>query len=119
MGQQRFEDTPGLFGVGICAGTSSTLICDWCGTKYPEIDPIDDSRRYANFGDKQVVECCFVKVESAVLGEIQNILPWFTRLLEARRAKLAEDNTLVDAVVRMTDAVVQAPATEESTPPKS
>ena len=114
---ERFENSPDLFGAG-GSGTTNGLTCEWCGTEYPARDEDDDSRCYTHFAGKQVCDCCFGEIEQAVLSRMEDILPWFTRLLEARRAKLAGNDEAVDALIRMADGVVAARTPAEK-PPRS
>jgi hypothetical protein len=88
----RFEDTPELFGGGAGTGTTGNIICEWCGTNYGnreneqgEPTSLDnESISHTTFGGKQICECCFEAVENAVLQRMEDIIPWFTRILQAR-----------------------------------
>lgn len=90
----RFEDTPDLFGLGIGSGTVGAIECEWCGNVYNEdnesgdgdvIDSTIDSVGFTNFGNKQICDCCFEKVENAVLARMDDILTWFRRIQDVRK----------------------------------
>ena len=88
----RFEDSPGLFGLGIGSGTYGNCICEWCGTEYEdredeEGEPLNgnESISLVWFGDKQICDCCFEKVEDAVLLCMDDIIPWFIKILAGKR----------------------------------
>lgn len=91
----RFEDTPGLFGVGVGGGTYGDVTCDWCGTEYTGREGKDgeatgdEAISITYFGDLQIASCCFEKVEEAVLSHIDVIVPWFTRILRKKRNRLS------------------------------
>jgi len=91
----RFEDSPGLFGGGNGFGTTGKITCGWCGTKYPEGDSDDEITHFADFGDLKILECCFEKVEKAILAHISDIIPWFIRILRARRRDLLKKESAI------------------------
>ena len=103
---ERFEDGPELFGVGVGSSSDNGVDCEWCGVKWPADS--STSVCFTRFGGKQICDCCFGEIEQAVLERMQDILPWFTRLLEARRTKLAGNDAAVDALIRMADGVAAA-----------
>lgn len=93
MGYERIEHTPGLFGRGLGTSTYGDITCEVCGKSYNEgadekEDYTGDSIGEARFGDITVCECCFGKVENAVLQHMGDILPWYRRYLEGRKAAL-------------------------------
>jgi hypothetical protein len=94
----RFEDTPGLFGWGAGGGTNREIVCDWCKETYPDTGENGDSTGYLQFGDLQIAECCFEKVENAVLGEMRQILPWFIRILESKDKTTKEFKKLTSQI---------------------
>lgn len=103
----RFEDTPGLFGSGAGIGTSANVSCDWCGAKYEgrereDGEPLEDnvSIGLANFGGLEICDCCFEKVEDAVLARMGDIIPWFARSLKAKRASLERFEGMVSEALR-------------------
>lgn len=65
----RFENSPGLFGRGVGSATSGNTYCQWCGIEHKNREyksgepyPDNDSIGLADFGDLQVLDCCFEKV---------------------------------------------------------
>lgn len=92
----RFENTPGLFGRGVGEATFKEIACDWCGTKYPDrAYPLSESISFTKFGDLTIVECCFEKVEEAVFSRIDDIIPWFVRILLSRRQTLEQREGMI------------------------
>jgi len=93
----RVEDSPGLFGLGIGYSTCSGIKCDWCGTLYEDDKDEDKYVSWADFGGKQICQCCFEQIEDAVLSHIDDILPWYARILQARRTDLEklEENLMI------------------------
>lgn len=92
----RFKDSPGLFGIGCGHGTYGNVVCEWCGANHndrenSEGDTLSDvSVLVDNFGDKQILGCCFGDVESAVIRNMGRIIPWYIEILKARQNKLAK-----------------------------
>lgn len=93
----RLIDSIALFGVDMGSSTQGNTHCDWCGAKEtdrelpggePKFD--SDSIKYDEFGNKQILECCFGDVEDAVLRSMHLILPWYIKLLETRQQTLNE-----------------------------
>jgi len=89
----RFEYSPGLFGYGVGHRTHGDFTCDRCGTKYNEgaeasEDYDNDGVLWDIFAGHYICEECFGDIESAVLGHMGNILPWYTRFLKAQRERL-------------------------------
>lgn len=92
----RFEETMDLFGRGVGNGTLGNIACDWCGTEYPDrAYPLSDATPFTKFGDLTVVECCFEKVEEAVLSRMGDIVPWFTRILISDRRTLEQREGMI------------------------
>jgi hypothetical protein len=111
---ERFEDVGGLFAAAHVQASYGGINCDWCGARYAEDPSEGESIEWAFFGGKQVCACCFGAVEAAVLGKMSDILPWFARLLEARRAKLARDDKAVEELKQMVAGVLAAKAAPAS-----
>ncbi len=95
----RFEDSVGLFGTGIGTSTFADIRCDWCGRLYggredgdgePNAEGEVNPLRIARFGELTIVECCFGKVEAAVLTTMPDIVLWYARLLKAQQLTLDE-----------------------------
>ncbi len=101
----RFEDTPGLYGVETGGGTNCNITCEWCGKKYsdrefPDGEPKDENDMvyFDHIFGKQVCECCFAKIESAVLKDLPRILPWYERLLRKRLTATQKDLSIIEKV---------------------
>lgn len=100
----RFEDTPGLFGIGVGGATYGNITCEWCGTDYAGRQDkrsegfSDEAIGNTHFGDLQVCDCCFEKVEAAVLSRMGDIIPWFIRILKARRTELKSKERMLVAL---------------------
>lgn len=84
----RFEESMDLFGRDVGNATLGNIACGWCGTEYLDREdaegnpyPLSEALPFIRFGDLTVVECCFEKVEEAVFSRIDDIIPWFTRIL--------------------------------------
>lgn len=93
----RIEDAPDLFGCGIGVSTIGYFKCEWCGKEYNKdnedengdiIDASAPSILHTTFAGKEIGECCFGKIENSVLHRMQDILPWFKRILDSRDKKL-------------------------------
>lgn len=98
----RFEDTPGLFGVGIGVSTLGDVRCEWCGKETTGRSNVQgeatqhvETIAVAHFGDKQICDCCFENVEGAVLDHIGKIVPWYLRILKAHRGRLEKDDAMM------------------------
>jgi len=103
----RFEDSPGLFGCGIGTGTVGMVECEWCGAIYnveneagdgDVIDATIDSTGVVWFGGKQICDCCFEKIEQAVLDNMDDILPWYRRIIEVRKKHVNKNDENLKAV---------------------
>lgn len=92
----RFEDTPGLFGSGLGINTRGDFKCGICGKKYNI--GADKEEDYENregltvegFAGIDIGECCFEKVEDSVIKFMPLIIPWYKRILVARRKNLED-----------------------------
>lgn len=98
----RHEDTIGLFGVDGGVSTYGNITCGWCKTEYTDRESDDDPDVVSNeplgwvqFGDLQVVECCYEKVEEAVLSRMGYLVPWFMRILERNRQGLERQENMI------------------------
>jgi len=60
-------------------------------------------------GGKQICECCFEAVENAVLQRMEDIIPWFTRILQARERQTEAIQRLI-AQLRETLQQTENPA---------
>lgn len=100
----RFEDSPDLFGYGAGQGTYGNIGCGWCGKKYHDREDrqgnpkTDESILFTDFGGLQVCECCFEEVEAAVLERMDDIIPWFIRILEKRQGKMDQMAAMIAAL---------------------
>lgn len=90
----RFEDTPDLFGRGVGSKTNDGVTCDVCGRKHRSF-PDEDGVGWTTFGPITVAECCFENIESAVLSRMNDIIPWYIRLLKSSRLKLEARERMV------------------------
>jgi rubredoxin len=104
----RFVDSAGLFGAG---GVSTThkFSCELCGRVYNEEDDetSDDFIRHTEFLGKTVAECCFERIEDEVLHHIENILPWFQKILAKRHERLTQ---MEDSLQRVTATLIKSSA---------
>ena len=86
----RFEDTPELFGRGAGSATCAELTCDICKVVHNEgctgeaYTDQGESVCYTTFAKLTVCET----VENAVLVRVEDLLPWLTRLMDARRQRI-------------------------------
>lgn len=100
----RHEDTPDLFGGGVGIGTAGTLRCGICGNVYnPDADEKEDysgdSVGYTNFAGFIVADCCFEDVEREVLSRLEDILPWFARIVAKQRVLIGNRERAIQAIV--------------------
>lgn len=99
----RFEDSPELFGGGAGMSTTGSVHCQFCGETYEDTADIQ-SVVFTTFAGLQVCHCCFEKIEGEILCRMQDILPWFSRILASRRKRtdaLQELlNSVKDAILR-------------------
>jgi hypothetical protein len=91
---ERFEDSPDLFGCGCGSSTNGEEVCEWCGkvwNKGLNGDEPDEgvSIRYTTFGGKNICECCFGKIESAIWARRLDVAIWLKRrtMLEIEESK--------------------------------
>lgn len=100
----RFEDTPGLFGVGGGGGTYGNISCEYCGTAYGNRESAegeataDESIGVVVFGKKQVCDCCFEEIEEAVLSHMGDILPWFLRILQTQKQRFEQREGFLEKI---------------------
>lgn len=89
----RILDTPELFGAGCGVSTSGDITCDWCGTRYnegaDEVQCYDGvSVLHTTFAGKVICECCFEEIENEILHRIDDVIPWFRKILNARKNRV-------------------------------
>ena len=94
----RFEDTPGLFGCGCGTSTSRAFTCGWCGAKYGGDESGDETVGTVDFGDKEICDECWETIENAVLRRMGDILPWYRRILDDRKKRIAKMDKKLKAV---------------------
>jgi len=101
----RFEETIDLFGRDTGVATPGDIACGWCGKKHlgrqdAEGNPLPSSGDILStkFGDLVVVECCFGRVEEAVLSRMGDIIPWFTRILVSDCQVLKQREGMITAL---------------------
>ena len=94
----RFEDTPDLFGRGMGTSTSQSFTCGWCGTKIKGDESGYDTVGTTDFGSKEICDQCWEEVENAVLQRMGDILPWYKRILDAKKAGIAKMETKLKEV---------------------
>jgi len=102
----RFEDSNDLFGVSPGDSTSSELICELCrkvynqgiGTDEDNDDDWDEGESvlYTDFAGLQVCECCFGKIENEIVRRMSDILPWYKRIVDARKKQTESDEALLN-----------------------
>ena len=112
----RFENSPGLFGVGIGGSTLSDIKCEWCGTVYDGRELEDGEPRSSSesigvvyFGSLLVLECCYAKVEAAVLAHIIDIIPWYMRILTSRERRHYQEQEQIVALATAVSAAAREP----------
>ena len=69
------------FKCGVGSSTEYDLECGWCGAVYNDgadaKNELGEEVLFINFGHLVVAECCFSKLEGAVLGWAPDIVAWF------------------------------------------
>ena len=50
------------------------------------------------FAGKEICECCFEKIENEILHRMQDILPWYKRILDVKRKTLEISEIAVEIV---------------------
>lgn len=104
----RFNDSPGLFGIGIGHGTCGDIKCDICGTKYNEgadkgEDYINfDSVTHQEFAGLTVCGCCFEKIEESVWRYRKDILTWYDKRIKAMQKSIESDRVIIDGIMPKT-----------------
>lgn len=96
----RFEDSAFPFGLGSGVSTSGDIKCDLCGKIHNKEYP-DGGGEYIRefyFGDICVCECCFERLEKAVLHNIDYIIPWFRRILDEQEKRLNNRKMLLTII---------------------
>ena len=96
----RFEDGPNLFGLGAGWSTCGDFTCARCGTKYNEGNDAeerynDDPINLTEFAGMMICCDCFEAVEQEVLHRMDDIIPWYKRILAARRAALEKSEGML------------------------
>lgn len=99
--------SPFPFNIGCGSSTVSEVVCDWCHTTYNkgllnDDDPEGDSIRTVNFGELQIAQCCFDKLERAVFRSMEKIIPWVETLASQRKI---EAENLQDLAIRGKEAL--------------
>ncbi|MGE5392411.1 MAG: hypothetical protein ACM3NH_01575 [Candidatus Saccharibacteria bacterium] len=103
----RFFEGNGLFDTdNDRVATTGNAHCDWCGKSYSNREDKDggghgDSIEIGHFGSLQVLECCFGKVEAAVLENLPDIIPWFLRILQGRQRYIDRRKTELQALATL------------------
>ena len=101
----RIIDSVNLFGCSVGRTTQGEVKCDICGKIYNKgADTTEqyedyDSVGVADFGDLQIVDCCWEKIENAVLDNMNNILIWYDAILEMREKTTKNKRTLLNKIV--------------------
>jgi hypothetical protein len=102
----RIEDTPELFGAGCGSGTIAEIKCGFCGRVYNKgetgehLSLDNESVEYTWFAGKMVCYCCFESLENEVLRRISDILPWYKRIVEAKRKGLEDESKNLSDVLK-------------------
>lgn len=100
----RFLESFGLFGDNVGSGTVDPFTCEWCGKHYKETSgktaPLVDT-----FGDKQIGECCFEKIEDAVTKHLPAILVWEIRRLKIQGLNIEKRQELLDSLGKTLNSV--------------
>jgi hypothetical protein len=96
----RWDESPGLFGLGVGTSTCGDFTCGICGTEHNKgndaaEDYSGDSVGFEDFAGIEICENCFETIETEILGRMKHILPWYRRIVERRRESLdAADHAL-------------------------
>lgn len=105
----RYENSPELFGCGMGVSSVGPLYCELCGRVHNKgnedkkgdiIDQNVESVCWTNFAGKQICECCFEIIEREILYRMKDILPWYTRYLATKRAKLERAEKATDQALK-------------------
>lgn len=98
----RFEDDCGPFG-GSCGGTAGEITCCICGKIHHEgADENEDNFefvRHVAFGEGNLCECCFEVMENFVFRHMSSIIPWYQRILDAKRNELNRAQIPLDSLL--------------------
>jgi len=106
MSNERYEDTPELFGGGCGGSTDGEITCGFCGQIYNKGCNDDDG--YENcvsvlnttFAGLDVCDCCFHLIEAEVLARMSDIIPWYIRRIKTRKARLDRDTVQLLALLQ-------------------
>ena len=98
----RFEDSLYPFGSDVNGSeTYGNIKCDWCGREYTGREDkfgnniTDDAIGFYQFGNLQVCDCCFENLEYVVLSRMDDIIPWFIRILKKRKVILERQEGMI------------------------
>jgi len=91
--QERYEDTPELFGRGSGMSTCGDFKCAICGTVYnhgnDENEHYEDEPIiYTDFAGVQICGDCFGVVESEIIQRLPDIIPWFRRVMASEQERM-------------------------------
>lgn len=105
----RFEDTPGLFGDSSGASTEGYFQCEFCGKEHNQDfnentgEGSDYSICITHFAGIDVCEECFERIENEILRRMEDILPWYSRILKTRRANLESNEKALETVLKIAE----------------
>lgn len=100
----RFEDSPDLFGCGMGIGTYGNILCEWCGKVYDgredeSGDPNSSENKsisVTHFAGKQICDCCYEKIENEIISRMDDIIPWFIRILEEKHKNIHRFEAIIE-----------------------
>jgi hypothetical protein len=99
----RFEDTPNLFGDGCGVSTGGDFTCSVCGVEHNKGN--DEDQNYSDdfigvveFAGMEICGNCFEDVENEILRRMNYIIPWYRRIIEARRERLDSADTALKSI---------------------
>lgn len=104
MAQERLFEEHGLFASGVGNSTASYLRCGLCGTEYNTHDkdsecdmsgPESEWVRHTNFAGLEIAECCYGRIEKAVLDRRTDVLGFICRIIARERTVLRTDEALL------------------------
>ena len=84
------------FGIGCGHSTESEIVCGLCGKVHNEGIDVDngdaegETVRSVAFGDIEVADCCFDKLEAIVLSGFCDISRWVKNQIDEYEARLRE-----------------------------
>ena len=94
----RFEDSLDLFGRPVGTSPNYNFSCGICGKEYNK-DGKDEDIGTTYFANVIVCEYCFEAIENEILGRMDDILPWFERMIEYKERRTKRDKELLDKVM--------------------